>query len=264
MSERLKSPERRLPPFVDAVFFLDVDQTLAGDQLVRLHIQRYKKLLTQPALTLEPDEEVQLDLYRNVFDIPSVARYSANNPVYFERVRNKIRSDYTLHARELDRIPASLQGVWRLAVAGYIGGYYTVRPKKMNSATQRWLGQCTTTKSNGERLFSYPNHDLVTICLSPEDKIRQILSVPLSENQNNFTRVLIDDGVSKLIAAAVNIQNQEPSLRDALSKLVLVGFRFDTKGIAAMEESSESLFRVLPLPSWSHEDVDTLLTQIAD
>jgi hypothetical protein len=268
-------PENKtLPPSVDALFYLDIDQTMAGNDLVLFFAGKYLEAFKDKKLVIPEDQwdKIKKHEYAKVFDIPAIAEFRAANSDEFERVRLEMR----LQVEDLDRIPNSLKGIWRLtAAAGTECGYYTVRPTvdaqnnavDMLGMTQKWLGREELGKNTPPETHtaSYPKHEAVVICESPKDKLLKILADTSDKQKNTFgwPKVLIDDGIKDLSAAAKQIYEEHEELRPALESLVLVGFRMNpdqqSKAEAVLQGTGVQL---LSLPSWETKDVDALLTTL--
>ena len=89
------------------------------------------------------------------------------------------------------------------------GGYFTVRPEEVETATRDWLSE-----------NDFPEADDVVICKDSKDKLRNIFkrfNHPDSDGDYPSV-VLVDDSHEKLVTAACEIAEEDPSMQEALGR----------------------------------------------
>jgi hypothetical protein len=150
-------------------------------------------------------------------------------------------------------LPHSREGVHALSKVATFGGYYTVRPAELKQQGTNWLNR-----------YNFPDADNIHICVNHEDKLRQVLEDLLlnQEAANNRSVVLIDDNLGPLLTAAEKLVAQDPHLKKATEKLLLVGFG---KNLNDMPQGGVHLttgIRTFSLANWEDQNIQTLVQSL--
>lgn len=225
---------------------LDIDQTLAGG-VVPAHMLLYNQRLN---FGMSPEEIKATEKFPKTFDVPQVLAFRGKGEdaeKEFQKVRSEIRTSEFVHL-SLTELPGSVEGVLDLLDGNseiIFGGYYSVRPNEVGSATGQWLKD-----------KKYPHPDKYTICSSPQDKLMKIIKdFRLEDSTNGDSVILIDDSLKDLSEAAKIIVSADPAKRKAIERIVVVGFGQTESKRAELEGAfyPATGLRTLSLPSW-HPD----------
>lgn len=238
---------------------LDVDQTLAKG-VVKAHLLTYNDWLQ---LSMTPDQINEADLHHaKTFDVPQIKEYRERGRVeesLFQEVRNAIRTSPEVHLN-CSPLPFATEAVRFLTADKTIAfkGYYTIRPKEVRNATQKWL------KKNN---FPQPNRTI--ICDTHEDKLKKIILDSLfyghKSQLNNTKVVVIDDSFKQLIEAASNLVDKSKTWKSLVKSVVIVGFGINQANKHKLLEGviyPDLGLQTLSLPSWEQSNVEQLISTL--
>lgn len=150
-------------------------------------------------------------------------------------------------------LPNSKDGVNALSKVAKFGGYYTVRPPELKQQGTNWLTR-----------YQFPDPENVHICVNHEDKVRQILNDFLlnQDDTNNRNVVLIDDNLDPLLTAAEKLVAQDPPLKQATEKLILVGFGKNHQDMLQGGVHLSTGIRTFSLASWEAQNTRDLIQNV--
>lgn len=150
-------------------------------------------------------------------------------------------------------LPNSREGVNALTQVATFGGYYTVRPTELKQQGTNWLNR-----------YNFPDAENIHTCVNHEDKVRQILNDFLlkKDDTNNRSVVLIDDNLDPLLTAAEKLVVQDPSLKQATEKLILVGFGSKHKDMLQGGVHLATGIRTFSLASWENQNTRDLILNL--
>lgn len=220
------------------ILTLDIDQTLAGDVVIS-HLRYYSERLK---LGLTEEEIVACRGLAKTFDHSGIAEFRTKDEATFQSVREEIRTSADLH-KGLPVVGGALEGVRRIIGGGAFvsGGYYTVRPESLKTATREWLEE-----------RGFPDSDNVTICKDHRDKLIKVHGDHLGRPGKQPT-FLVDDSYNGLFDAARELVVEGEI--DNFDNLVLVVFRADFEVIV----DPHTGLRSVGLPSWDENHINQRL-----
>ncbi|MDP2637522.1 MAG: hypothetical protein Q8P26_00480 [Candidatus Levybacteria bacterium] len=229
---------------------LDVDQTLASG-VVPAHMTLYNERLD---LKMTTEEIEKTHRFPKTFDVPQIIEHRGKGKEQedeFQRVRAEIRTSESVHLALIE-LPGSVGGVLNLLNNDsqiIFGGYYSVRPTEVESATRQWL-----------KMKNFPNPENVIICEDPKGKLTRIINNHLGINANGSNVILIDDSLKELTEAAKTMVSEDPNKRKAMERLIVVGFGQTESKRAELEGSfyPQTGLRTLALPSWHTDNISGL------
>ncbi|HUQ85344.1 MAG TPA: hypothetical protein VM077_03380 [Candidatus Limnocylindrales bacterium] len=181
--------------------------------------------------------------------------------VYRERkhelgvLKYSIRDDQVGLERAFSRLnplPNAQEGVRKLREGYQFGGYYTVRPETAKQVGINWLKE-----------HNFPEPENIHVCKDHKDKVRKILDdfILNPDYPDNYV-ALIDDNADSLLKAAGKLVEDNPQLRSATEKLILIGFGGKSKEVQSGGVHIATGIRTFSLASWEEQDFSALQENI--
>jgi len=199
------------------------------------------------------------ETYPKTFDVPQILKWRAQGETaerIFQEARAEIRTSDKVHL-DFNELPGSVAGAMALAVLGDVS-YYTVRTPQVERTTKDWLNN-----------KGFPNPEVVVICSDPKDKLRKVIADKLIPSYDISgdempTVIIVDDSFAQLVKAADEIVTEDPTMRQHVERIILVGFGLPREEIQLRGEFyPKSGLRTLALPDWQRENVDNLISTLA-
>ncbi|HUQ85374.1 MAG TPA: hypothetical protein VM077_03560 [Candidatus Limnocylindrales bacterium] len=191
---------------------------------------------------------------RNVFVLDIGQVLADGGREYFTRRKGQFsfrdRASLAIVYDDFVPLPGSIEGVGALSKVATFGGYYTVRPPELKQQGTNWLTR-----------YNFPDAENIHTCVNHEDKVRQIINDLLlnEDGQNNRSVVLIDDNLDPLLSAAEKLVDQDPPLKQATEKLILVGFGKKHQDMPQGGVHLATGIRTFSLSSWENQNRDDLI-----